>query len=239
MGRQSGGARNLHDEGHVADRLNWLRAAVLGANDGIVSTAGLLVGVASASSSSSALIVAGIAGISSGALSMAVGEYVSVSAQSDSEKAMLELERRELAEIPEQECDEMAHLLRQLGMSSVTARRAAEEIHQGDALPAHAQLELGVDPEATSSPFEAAWASCLAFTIGGLVPMTAALLAPAHLVVPVVMGGVVLALLLTGALSAKLGKAPVPPAMLRLVAGGLLAMVITFGIGRLFGTTLG
>ncbi|MGO4957817.1 VIT1/CCC1 transporter family protein [Luteococcus sp. Sow4_B9] len=228
----------LHAEGNVGDRLNWLRAAVLGANDGIVSMAGLLIGVAGASASSRTLLMAGVAGISSGAMSMAVGEYVSVSAQSDSEKSMLAMERRELRELPEQERDEMVSMLEGLGVSSATARTAADEIHAGDAFDAHAQLELGIDPDATSSPFEAAWASCLAFTTGGLVPMLGVLLAPEGLVIPVVMTLVVVALMMTGALSARLGKAPVAPAMIRLVLGGLLAMAITFGIGRLFGATL-
>lgn len=228
-----------HAEGNVGDRLNWLRAAVLGANDGIVSVAGLLIGVAGASASAGALLTAGVAGISAGAMSMAVGEYVSVSAQSDSEKAMLALERRELAQIPDQERDEMALMLEELGVRAETARRAAEEIHENDALSAHAQLELNIDPEATSNPFEAAWASCLAFTLGGLVPMLAVLLAPHAWVVPVVVASVVLALMLTGAASATLGKAPVPRAVLRNVAGGLVAMAITFGLGRLFGATVG
>lgn len=228
-----------HLEGNVGGRLNWLRAAVLGANDGIVSVAGLLIGVAGASASASALITAGVAGISAGAMSMAVGEYVSVSAQRDSEYAMLAMERRELAEIPEEETLEMAQLLAQLGISDETATRAAQEIHRTDALSAHAQLELGIDPEATANPLEASLASAVAFVLGGLVPLLAVLMAPHSLAVPVTVVSVVVALVLTGAASATLGKAPVPRAVLRNVAGGLVAMAITFGIGRLFGATIG
>ncbi|GAB2476633.1 VIT family protein [Luteococcus sediminum] len=228
-----------HAESTVGDRLNWLRAAVLGANDGIVSVAALLIGVAGAHATASTLLTAGVAGISSGALSMGVGEYVSVSAQRDSEKALVDKERTELEQLPQQEMDEMAQMLQELGVRPETARQAAAEIHEDEPLAAHTQLELGIDPEATVKPVEAALASTAAFTVGGLVPLLAVLLAPHSMVVPVVGVSVLLALALTGVSSARLGHAPVPRAVVRNVVGGLLAMAITFGIGRLFGATIG
>lgn len=236
---QDPGTSAQHAESTVGDRLNWLRAAVLGANDGIVSVAALLIGVAGAQASASALLTAGVAGISSGALSMGVGEYVSVSAQRDSERALVEKERTELAELPQQEMAEMAGMLQELGVHPDTARQAATEIHDDDPLAAHTQLELGIDPGATARPVEAALASTAAFTAGGLVPLLAVLLAPHSMVVTVVGLAVLLALALTGMTSARLGHAPVPRAVVRNVVGGLLAMAITFGIGRLFGATVG
>lgn len=175
---QDPGTSAQHTESTVGDRLNWLRAAVLGANDGIVSVAALLIGVAGAQASASALLTAGVAGISSGALSMGVGEYVSVSAQRDSEQALVQQERTELEELPQQEAGEMARMLQELGVHPDTARQAATEIHDDDPLAAHTQLELGIDPEATARPVEAALASTAAFTAGGLVPLLAVLLAP-------------------------------------------------------------
>lgn len=224
--------------GDVGGRLNWLRAAVLGANDGIVSLAGLLIGVAGASASQAALVTAGVAGLSAGAMSMAVGEYVSVSAQRDSERGVLALEAQELAELPEQELAELAGLLRQRGMSEQTARVAAEEMTAHDAFAAHADLELGLDPHQRTNPWEAAGASALAFAVGGLIPFLAILWAPAGNAVPVTVAAVVIALAITGAVSARLGRANVLVAVLRNVLGGLLAMGITYAIGRAFGARL-
>lgn len=225
--------------GAVGGRLNWLRAAVLGANDGIVSVSGILIGVAGASASQGALLTAGVAGLSAGAMSMAVGEYVSVSAQRDSETAMLALEKRELAEIPVEEEAELAGILQELGMSRETALRGAQEIHQQDPLSAHAQLELGVDPDEPANPLQAGLASAAAFTVGGLVPFLAILLAPHGIAVWVCVVAVALALVATGVLSARLGRARLLPAVLRNVLGGLLSMAITYGIGHLFGAAVG
>lgn len=222
----------------LSGRLNWLRAGVLGANDGILSTAGLVLGVAGASPTPAAILTAGVAGLVSGALSMAVGEYVSVSTQRDTEKAAVCLEREELSAIPAQELDELTGLLQQKGLSRSLARQAAQELTQHDALAAHAEIELGIKPNEYSKPWQAAMASALSFATGALVPLLAAVLAPANHAVPVTVGAVVVALSVTGLTSAWLGGAPRVSATLRNVAGGLLAMAITYGIGRWVGTQL-
>ncbi|MDQ1044361.1 VIT1/CCC1 family predicted Fe2+/Mn2+ transporter [Streptomyces sp. V4I2] len=163
-----------HDEAHgggLASRLNWLRAAVLGANDGIVSTAGLVVGVAGATDDRAALLTAGLAGLLAGSMSMAAGEYVSVSTQRDSEKAALALEKRELREQPEAELEELADLLEGRGLSREVAREAAVQLTERDALRAHARVELGIDPDELTNPWHAAGASFLAFTVGALLPL--------------------------------------------------------------------
>lgn len=226
--------------GDVSGRLNWLRAAVLGANDGIVSVAALLIGVAGAAAGHGALVTAGIAGLSAGALSMAVGEYVSVSTQRDSELAMLDLERRELAELPEEELAELTAILVSKGINRDTAEVAAREMTEHDAFRAHCDLELGIDPDNLSSnPWQAAGASAVSFLAGGAVPFLAILLAPESLAVVITVAAVVVALALTGYVSARLGRAQPAVAVVRLIAGGLLAMAITFGIGALFGTQVG
>jgi vacuolar iron transporter family protein len=219
-------------------RLNWLRAGVLGANDGIVSTAGLVVGVAGATTDTGPLVVAGVAGIVAGALSMAGGEYVSVSTQRDSERAMLAKEARELAEVPEQELAELAGFYRAKGLSEPTAQRVAEELTAHDALAAHAEVELGIDRESLVNPWHAAWASMVAFTLGALLPFLAIVLPPPGWRVPVTVVAVVAALALTATVSARLGSAPVRPAVLRVVGVGVLAMALTFTIGTLVGTAL-
>jgi len=222
----------------MSERLNWLRAGVLGANDGIVSTAGLLLGVAGASPASAAMLTAGVAGLVAGALSMAVGEYVSVSTQRDTEKAAVELERTELAEIPRQELAELTRLLQQKGLSRGVARQAAEELTHHDALAAHAEIELGIKPDEYTNPWQAAIASAISFAIGALVPLLAVLLAPLANVVPITVVAVVAALSITGLTSARLGGAPLVPATLRNIGGGLLAMGVTYWVGRLVGTQL-
>ncbi|MEV7452495.1 VIT1/CCC1 transporter family protein, partial [Streptomyces nigra] len=166
-------------EGALGERLNWLRAAVLGANDGIVSTAGLVVGVAGATDTRSALLTAGLAGLLAGSVSMAAGEYVSVSTQRDSERAALAHERRELRERPQAELEELAELLRRRGLSREVAHEAAVQLTDRDALRAHARVELGIDPDALTNPWHAAWASFLAFTAGALLPLLAMVLPPA------------------------------------------------------------
>ncbi|WP_430378697.1 VIT1/CCC1 transporter family protein [Streptomyces sp. B1-3] len=227
-----------HDEAHggaLGARLNWLRAAVLGANDGIVSTAGLVVGVAGATSDRSALLTAGLAGLLAGSLSMAAGEYVSVSTQRDSEKAALAQEKRELREQPEAELEELTELLEQRGLSRDVALEAAEQLTERDALRAHARVELGIDPDELTNPWHAAWASFLAFTAGALLPLLAIVLPPSGWRVPVTVVSVVGALVLTGWSSARLGAAAPGRAVLRNVGGGLLAMGVTYGVGVLLG----
>ena len=221
--------------GALGERLNWLRAAVLGANDGIVSTAGLVVGVAGATDQRSALLTAGLAGLLAGSMSMAAGEYVSVSTQRDSEMAALALERRELREQPEAELEELTGLLQARGMSHEVAREAAEQLTERDALRAHARVELGIDPDELTNPWHAAWASFLAFTVGALLPLLAIVLPPVHWRLPVTVVSVLAALVLTGWTSARLGGARPGPAVLRNVAGGALAMGVTYAAGTLLG----
>ncbi|MET7596386.1 VIT1/CCC1 transporter family protein [Streptomyces sp. NPDC004082] len=228
----------VHDEAHggaLGARLNWLRAAVLGANDGIVSTAGLVVGVAGATGERSALLTAGLAGLLAGSLSMAAGEYVSVSTQLDSEKAALAQERRELREQPEAELEELTELLEARGLSRAVAREAAVQLTERDALRAHARVELGIDPDDLTNPWHAAWASFLAFTAGALLPLLAIVLPPDGLRLPVTVAGVLAALTVTGWASARLGAAGPRRAILRNVGGGALAMAVTYGAGALLG----
>ncbi|MGX1915558.1 VIT1/CCC1 transporter family protein [Streptomyces phaeochromogenes] len=227
-----------HDEAHggaLGERLNWLRAAVLGANDGIVSTAGLVVGVAGATDARSALLTAGLAGLLAGSMSMAAGEYVSVSTQRDSEKAALAAERRELRDEPEAELEELTELLEDRGLSRDVALEAAQQLTERDALRAHARVELGIDPDQLANPWHAAWASFLAFTAGALLPLLAMVLPPAAWRLAVTVVSVLAALVLTGWASARLGAADPRRAMLRNVAGGALAMAVTYGAGALLG----
>lgn len=206
-----------HDEPHeggLGTRLNWLRAAVLGANDGIVSTAGLVVGVAGATGDRSTLLTAGLAGLLAGSMSMAAGEYVSVSTQRDSEKAALATERRELEETPEAELAELAGMLEEKGLSGEVAREAAVQLTERDALRAHAEVELGIDPDELTNPWHAAGASFLAFTVGALLPLLAIVLPPVPLRLPVTVVAVLAALAVTGWWSARLGAAAAGRAVL-------------------------
>nr|WP_202424972.1 VIT family protein [Streptomyces sp. HUCO-GS316] len=216
-------------------RLNWLRASVLGANDGIVSTAGLVVGVAGATHERAALLTAGLAGLLAGSMSMAAGEYVSVSTQRDSEKAALAQEKRELRERPEAELEELTELLEQRGLSRDVAREAAVQLTKRDALRAHARVELGIDPDQLTNPWHAAWASFVAFTVGALLPLLAVVLPPEAWRLGVTVASVLAALVLTGWSSARLGAAEPSRAVLRNVAGGALAMGITYAAGTLLG----
>lgn len=224
--------------GGIGNRLNWLRAGVLGANDGIVSTAGLVVGVAGATTDRTAILVAGVAGLAAGALSMGAGEYVSVSTQRDSEHALLEKERRELVEEPEEELAELAGIFRDKGLSDELAMQVAEELTAHDALRAHAEAELNIDPDDLTNPWHAAWASMLAFTVGALLPLLTIVLVAAGLRVPVTVLAVVIALAVTGWVSAKFGYGPAKKAVLRNVGGGLFAMVVTYAIGAAIGTQI-
>ncbi len=225
--------------GSPLGKLNGLRAAVLGANDGIVSTAGIVIGVAGATLQFGPILTAGIAGMSAGALSMAAGEYVSVSAQRDTERALLEKERRELEEMPEEELAELAGLYEDKGLTPDLALQVATQLHAHDALAAHAETELGIDPDELTNPWVAAISSALAFSVGAILPVLAIVLAPTEMKVPITVAAVVAALVLTGYLSARFGGTPIARAMARNVAGGLLAMGVTYWIGRFVGQTLG
>jgi VIT1/CCC1 family predicted Fe2+/Mn2+ transporter len=221
-----------------AGRLNWLRAGVLGANDGIVSVAGIVVGVAGATSARAPIFTAGLAGLVAGAVSMALGEYVSVSSQRDSERALVAQERRELHESPEEELAELTALYRAKGLTEGTARRVAEELTAHDALGAHLDAELGIDPHDLADPRQAAAASALSFTLGALLPLVAVLLPPESWRVPVCMLAVLAALAITGVVSARLGGADPRRAVLRVLVGGALGLALTYGVGHLFGTAV-
>jgi VIT1/CCC1 family predicted Fe2+/Mn2+ transporter len=225
--------------GGSAGRLNWLRAGVLGANDGIVSVAAIVIGVSGATSARGPIFTAGLAGLVGGAVSMALGEYVSVSSQRDSERAQIAQEKRELADSPEAELTELTALYEAKGLSPATARSVADELSAHGALAAHLDAELHIDPADIPSPVQAAGASALSFMSGALLPMLAILLPPAGLRVPVTFVAVLLALALTGALSARLGGSDVRRAVMRMVIGGALGLAFTYGIGRLFGTAIG
>jgi VIT1/CCC1 family predicted Fe2+/Mn2+ transporter len=226
------------DEPHstgLAARLNWLRAAVLGANDGIVSTAGLVIGVAAATTARSPILTAGIAGLAAGAVAMALGEFVSVNSQRDTEQAVLKKERAELDDDPARELAELGALYRAQGLSAHTAELVAQELSAHDAFAAHAHTELGINPAELTNPWQAAASSAVSFTLGGLLPVLAILL-PASIRIPITFIVVLLALALTGFISARIGGAPPTRAIARIVLGGALAMLVTFGIGQLVGT---
>ncbi|MET9443229.1 VIT family protein [Streptomyces sp. NPDC006610] len=219
--------------GTLGERLNRLRAAVLGANDGIVSTAGLVVGVAGATDDRSALLTAGLAGLLAGSMPMAAGEYISVSTQRDSEKAALAVERRELRERPEAEPAELADPPARRGLTREVAREAAVQVTERDALRAHARVELGIDPDELTNPWHAAWAGFLAFTAGALLPLLAIVLPPAEWRLAVTVGSVLTALAATGWSSARPGAAPPARAVTRNVVGGAVAMGVTYAAGSL------
>lgn len=219
--------------------LNKLRAAVLGANDGIVSTAAVVMGVAGATNDAKTIFTAGMAALVAGALSMAVGEYVSVSSQSDAEKAYIERERQALRDHPAEEFEELVKAYQNRGVSHGTAKKVAKELTEGDVLKAHLEVEFGLDEDDISSPLAAGIASLLSFTAGGLVPFLAILLAPTAIHLWVTVAAVIMALLVTGYLSATVGNASRPRAMARVVIGGSLAMAITYYVGVVFGTVAG
>ncbi len=226
------------DEPHevgLNNRLNWLRAGVLGANDGIVSTAGIVMGVAGATSDRGTILVAGVAGLAAGALSMAAGEYVSVSTQKDSELALLEKERGELRDEPVEELEELAGLYVEKGLSDELALEVAKQLTEHDALGAHAEAELGIDPDDLTSPWNAAFASMVSFTLGALLPLLTITLFGPTLRIWVTVVSVTVALALTGWGSAKFGYGPSRRAVVRNVLGGLFAMAITYAIGNALG----
>jgi vacuolar iron transporter family protein len=227
-----------HKENHLVSRIGWLRAAVLGANDGIVSTASLVVGVASASSSSSQVLVAGIAGLVAGAMSMAAGEYVSVSSQSDTENADLDRERNELATQPEAEREELAQIYVKRGVDVELARQVADQMMAKDALGAHAHDELGISEMTTARPIQAALTSALTFSVGAAMPLLMVLVAPASSLVVAVSVASLLFLALLGAIGARAGGANVLRATARVTFWGAFAMALTAGIGALVGTAV-
>jgi VIT1/CCC1 family predicted Fe2+/Mn2+ transporter len=222
----------------MATRSNWLRAAVLGANDGIVSTAGLVVGVAAATTARAPILTAGIAGLAAGAVAMALGEYVSVSSQRDSERAQLATERQEHVDDPGYELEELAAMYERKGLSAPLAMAVAVELTNRDAFAAHVDVELGIDPQALTNPWHAAGASAVSFTLGALLPVLAVLVSSAGVRIPVTVVVVLVGLALTGALSAGAGGGHRGRAMARVVCGGALAMGATFAIGQLVGATV-
>ena len=225
------------EEMHVAGaaaKLNWLRASVLGANDGIVSLAALVVGVAAATTTMHTILITGIAGLLAGALSMAVGEYVSVSSQRDTERALLAKERSELKEFPEKELEELVRIYERKGLDRETALLVATKLTEHDAFAAHVDVELGINAEELTSPWQAAFASAMAFSAGAIIPLLAISVPPADIRIWITFVAVFLALVVTGVLSAKVSGARVFPVTVRMVVGGSLAMLITFGIGLLF-----
>jgi VIT1/CCC1 family predicted Fe2+/Mn2+ transporter len=226
------------DDPHFITRSNWLRAAVLGANDGVVSVSSLIVGVAAADPSPQAVIVAGIAGLSAGAMSMAAGEYVSVSSQSDTEKADIVRETSALKEQPEEELAELTAIYREKGLSEETASQVARELTAHDAIGTHVRDELGLSEALSANPLQAALASGLTFSAAAAVPLLAAVLAPGGAIIPVVLVVTIITLAALGALGARAGAAPVLRATLRVVTWGVFAMAVTAGIGWLFGVSV-
>ncbi len=230
-----------HDEVHskvVGGQLNWLRASVLGANDGIVSIAALVVGVAGASNSLDFILAAGTAGILAGALSMAVGEYVSVSTQRDTERALIAKEKSELENEPEKELAELVMLYEKKGLSRATATTVAQELTTHDVFAAHIDAELHIDPNNLTNPWHAAIASAASFTIGAIIPLIAITLPSPEMRVSTTFVAVFVALIITGSLSAYVGGANKTRATIRVVLGGILAMAITFGVGKLFDVSI-
>lgn len=229
---------SAHEAPHYITRAGWLRAAVLGANDGIVSVASLIVGVAAASPDRTAILIAGAAGIAAGAMSMAAGEYVSVSSQSDVERADIDRERQALAQDPAGEEAELTSIFLSRGLSPATAALVARELTERDALAAHVREELGLSEVHAANPLQAAMASGLTFTVAAAVPLVAAALAPVQTLIWAVVGVTLLALAGLGALGAEAGGAPRGPATLRVLFWGAAAMAITAGVGRIFGVSV-
>ncbi|QWG23967.1 VIT family protein [Bradyrhizobium sediminis] len=225
----------LHRENHLVERIGWLRAAVLGANDGIISTASLVLGVASAAASQNDILLTGVAGLVAGAMSMAAGEYVSVSSQSDTEHADIAREKRELADDPLFEREELAQLYVARGVKADLAREVAQQLMAKDALAAHARDELGISEITTARPVQAALASAATFSVGAAAPLVLVLVSPSSILIPVVSVGSLLFLALLGAIGAKAGGAGLMKPTLRVTFWGAFAMALTAGIGALFG----
>jgi len=226
----------LHRESHLVSRIGWLRAAVLGANDGIVSTASLIVGVAAAAATQSDILIAGVAGLAAGAMSMAAGEYVSVSSQSDTEHADLARERDELKTNPGAELDELTGIYARRGVEPALARQVAEQLMTRDALVAHAHDELGISDISAAHPLQAALASAASFSVGAAMPLLMVVVSPPAALVTLVTAASLLFLALLGAVGARAGGASILRAAARVTFWGALAMALTAGIGKLFGT---
>ena len=227
-----------HNEAHVpnhSSKLNWLRAAVLGSNDGIVSVSSLVVGVAGATADSHALLITGIAGLLAGSLSMAIGEYVSVSSQRDSELSLLAKERKELEEEAESELEELTQIYQAKGLTRQTAETVARELTHHDAFAAHVEAELRIDPDNLTNPWHAAIASALSFAVGAVIPVLTIMIPSDSWRIPLTIVATLIALAITGVLSAWTSGSPIHRATTRVVLGGIIAMAITFGVGRLFG----
>ena len=227
---------SAHSESHLVKRIGWLRAAVLGANDGILSTSSIIVGVASAAGGPREILVAGVAGLVAGAMAMAAGEYVSVSSQSDTEKADLGRERRELSQNPEAEVNELAKIYASRGLDERLAREVAVQLMKKDALGAHARDELGISEITKARPIVAALTSAGTFSFGALLPLLTVLVFPAKMLIPAVSVGTLAFLAILGALGAKAGGASIGKATLRVTFWGALAMIVAAGIGAIFGT---
>jgi VIT1/CCC1 family predicted Fe2+/Mn2+ transporter len=228
----------LHPEYHRVDRIGWLRAAVLGANDGIVSTASLIVGVAAAAATQNAVLIAGVAGLVAGAMSMAAGEYVSVSSQSDTERADLAREHKELSENVEFEQEELAEVYVKRGVEKTLALEVARQLMAKDALAAHARDELGISEITTARPVQAALTSAATFSVGAAMPLLMVVVSPAGALIPIVSAASLGFLALLGAIGAKAGGANVLRATARVTFWGALAMALTAGIGKIFGTVI-
>jgi len=220
-----------------ASRLNWLRAGILGANDGIVSIAALVVGVAAATSDIRTILIAGVAGIVAGSISMAAGEYVSVSSQRDSERALIARERQELIDQPDEELLELAEIYQSKGLTASTARLVAKELTAHDAISAHLEAELGIDERQLTNPWHAAFSSALAFLAGATLPMLAITLPPDGWRIPLAFGASLLALAITGWVGARLGNSPPLRPVFRVLAGGTFALLLTWGIGTVLGVS--
>jgi VIT1/CCC1 family predicted Fe2+/Mn2+ transporter len=231
------GRRTEPHDSSVAARLNWLRAAVLGANDGIVSTAATVVGVAGVTNTLAPILVAGVAAVVGGSVSMALGEYVSVSSQRDSQEALIDKERQELREDPDGELIELAGLYEKQGLNPATAHQVALELTEHDALAAHLAAELNLDELEVANPWHAALASAASFAVGAILPLLAILLLPADIRIPLTFLAVLVALAITGAISARVGGSSARRAMTRLIIGGALAMAFTYLVGTVLGTT--
>jgi VIT1/CCC1 family predicted Fe2+/Mn2+ transporter len=226
------------ESARILSTLNWLRAGVLGANDGIVSTAAIIFGVAAASATHATVMLAGIAAVAAGAMSMAAGEYVSVSTQRDLEVAELGRQKSDLARDPERELNILTRLFEQRGVEPKLAAEVAREMSDKDAVAVHARAELGIDPDNVTSPWAAAIASMVSFTVGGSIPIVAMLVSARAIEIEVAGAAVVVAMALTGFVSARLGRTPVLRSVVRNVAGGMLAIAITYGVGKIAGTQI-
>ena len=229
---------HLHPENHLVERIGWLRAAVLGANDGIVSTASLIVGIAAAAATQNDVLLAGVAELVAGAMSMAAGEYVSVSSQADTEKADLARERRELVENVEFEREELAAIYVKRGLNQSLARQVAEQLMAQDALSAHARDELGISEITAARPVQAALTSAATFSLGAAMPLLMAVVSPEDVLIPSVSAASLAFLALLGAIGAKLGGAHVLRATVRVTFWGALSMALTAGIGKIFETVI-